>query len=333
MIGNIDSIGHLNIQKDLEEIHHASTHGDQHKYESLKNEFLKHHYHHSSTELDLLVERWGECPEIVDQMVNDFAVRGEPPKDFYTIEKKRIFKKISELPFWKRWGKKAKFEKIINESRYYLSSRELFRSFSTRAYYVVRLFGLAINKKLNEQSITSSLPETFMLTHQELSSLDPMKDYSSMISERFLKYQSYANFNPPNEFGDSVLQIQNDDLCPDEDGRLTLTGIGCSAGTFDGIARVITSLDEQHLVKEGEILITQFTDPGWTPLLGRVKGVATEVGGILSHAAVIGREYGIPAVLNIPNLTKKVQTGDQIHIDGTHGKVIIKRHEDVIPLQ
>ena len=148
-----------------------------------------------------------------------------------------------------------------------------------------------------------------MLTHQELSSLDPMKDYSSMISERFLKYQSYANFNPPNEFGDSVLQIQNDDLCPDEDGRLTLTGIGCSAGTFDGIARVITSLDEQHLVKEGEILITQFTDPGWTPLLGRVKGVATEVGGILSHAAVIGREYGIPAVLNIPNLTKKFKQG------------------------
>ena len=134
----------------------------------------------------------------------------------------------------------------------------------------MRLYGLAINKKLNEQSVTTSLEETFMLTHQELSSLDPIKDYSNLIASRYLKYQSYSNFNPPNEFGDSVLQIQNDDLCPDEDGRLTSQELVVLLEHLTGLL-VITSLDEQHLVKEGEILITKFTDPGWTPLLGRVK--------------------------------------------------------------
>ena len=121
------------------------------------------------------------------------------------------------------------------------------------------------------------------------------------------------------------MQIEQSSAHTSESGQIVLKGIGCSAGHVDGIARVITDISEQSQVKEGEILITKFTDPGWTPLLGRVRGVATEVGGILSHAAVIGREYGIPAVLNIPGLTDIVKTGDQIHINGTTGELTIKR--------
>jgi len=73
----------------------------------------------------------------------------------------------------------------------------------------------------------------------------------------------------------------------------------------------------------GEILVTRFTDPGWTPILGLVQGVVTEVGGMLSHAAVIGREYGIPAVLNLRSATQKLSTGQRIRIDGTRGTVEI----------
>jgi phosphoenolpyruvate synthase/pyruvate phosphate dikinase len=87
--------------------------------------------------------------------------------------------------------------------------------------------------------------------------------------------------------------------------------------------RVVPTLEDAASVKAGEILVTRFTDPGWTPVLGLVSGIVTEVGGLLSHAAVIGREYGIPAVLNVPRATQMLATGQIIEIDGNEGTVKI----------
>jgi phosphoenolpyruvate synthase/pyruvate phosphate dikinase len=90
-----------------------------------------------------------------------------------------------------------------------------------------------------------------------------------------------------------------------------------------GTVRVVTSLDEIHLLRTGDILVTKTTDPGWTPVLGLVAGVVTEVGGMLSHAAVIGREYGIPAVLNLKGATSLLKTGMRVRVDGATGLVEI----------
>ena len=83
--------------------------------------------------------------------------------------------------------------------------------------------------------------------------------------------------------------------------------------------RVVPTLDRADTLKPAEILVTRFTDPGWTPVLGLVSGIVTEVGGLLSHAAVIGREYGIPAVLNVPGATQILKTGQRVEIDGSDG--------------
>ncbi len=84
-------------------------------------------------------------------------------------------------------------------------------------------------------------------------------------------------------------------------------------------------LEDAGKVEKGEVLVTVFTDPGWTPLLGRVSAVVTETGGILSHAAVISREYGIPAVLAVNGATSAIVDGDLVVVDGTHGTVEVKR--------
>ena len=89
------------------------------------------------------------------------------------------------------------------------------------------------------------------------------------------------------------------------------------------MARVSPSLAEIGQLRLGDILVTRFTDPGWTPALGLVVGVVTEVGGVLSHAAVIGREYGIPAVLNVPGATEALRSGQWIRIDGGRGRVTV----------
>jgi len=94
-------------------------------------------------------------------------------------------------------------------------------------------------------------------------------------------------------------------------------------GVVTAAVRIVPTLDQAASLKAGEILVTRFTDPGWTPVLGLVSGIVTEVGGLLSHAAVIGREYGIPAVLNVARATHVLRTGQVVEIDGSEGTVRI----------
>jgi phosphoenolpyruvate synthase/pyruvate phosphate dikinase len=82
-------------------------------------------------------------------------------------------------------------------------------------------------------------------------------------------------------------------------------------------------LDQAQKISDNTILVTKFTEPGWTPLFPRLAGVVTEVGGILSHAAIISREYNLPAVLNVKEATTKLKTGDKVRIDGLKGTVEI----------
>jgi len=101
-----------------------------------------------------------------------------------------------------------------------------------------------------------------------------------------------------------------------------LAGISVSTGVIEGRARVVLKL-EDAIIEEGDILITKFTDPGWTPLFVSAKGLVTEVGGMMTHGAVIAREYGLPAVVGVDNATKLIRDGQRIRVNGTEGYVEI----------
>lgn len=100
-----------------------------------------------------------------------------------------------------------------------------------------------------------------------------------------------------------------------------IKGIPGSAGIAKGIVRVVT--DQNHIgeFKAGEILVTRQTSPAWTPVFMAAKAVVTEIGGQLSHAAIVAREYGIPAVVGIPNVTKLIKSGTPIEVNGTKGTI------------
>ena len=100
-----------------------------------------------------------------------------------------------------------------------------------------------------------------------------------------------------------------------------LRGIAASTGLAQGRARVATSPGEGRELVAGEILVARFTDPGWTPIFPLAAAVVTEIGGMLSHGAVVAREYGIPAVVNVAGATTKIQTGDLLEVDGSKGEV------------
>ena len=101
-----------------------------------------------------------------------------------------------------------------------------------------------------------------------------------------------------------------------------LVGLPVSAGTIEGRARVIRDMDQADL-ETGDILVTAYTDPSWTPLFVAIAGLVTEVGGLMTHGAVIAREYGLPAVVGVERATQLIHDGDRIRVHGAEGYVEI----------
>ena len=104
-------------------------------------------------------------------------------------------------------------------------------------------------------------------------------------------------------------------------GGDVLRGLAASVGVVEGNARVLRSADEMGELLPGEVLVVHTTDVGWTPLFLIAAGVVTELGGPLSHAAVVAREFGVPSVVNVEGVMRVLRTGDRIRVDGDRGVV------------
>jgi phosphohistidine swiveling domain-containing protein len=118
---------------------------------------------------------------------------------------------------------------------------------------------------------------------------------------------------------------------PEAAQRTTLPGVAAAKGTARGIARVLQSSDDLHRLAPGEILVCESTSPNWTPAFGKIAGCVCDGGGMLSHAAIVGREYGIPTVTAVGVATLAIGDGDEVEVDGTNGKVtILKRAADLV---
>lgn len=273
--------------------------------------FLQEHYHHGECELDLTVARWGEQPEQVLQMAIKFQGQWHKKESrFHELWANYV----SHKPLWWKWLVEKKSFKKLNLAREFLMLREEMRTYSTRAYYLLRLMLLELNRREG-----LALNKIFQFKVSELLDLQAVSPES--LEFREMMYESYRNFTPPNEFGGSTPILRQ------ATQGAALKGIGCSKGIVKGRVRVILEVSDSQLLQAGEILVTRFTDPGWTPVMVRAKAIITEVGGILSHAAVISREFGIPAILNVTDVTKTLKTGDYVEIDGSSGTIELLEHE------
>ena len=145
-------------------------------------------------------------------------------------------------------------------------------------------------------------------------------DYQD-ISKRKDEYKSYEKITPPRVItsdGEIVSGEYQRENLPVE----AIVGLPVSSGVIEGRARVISNL-ENAVLEDGDILVTTFTDPSWTPLFVSIKGLVTEVGGLMTHGAVIAREYGLPAVVGVENATRLIKDRQRIRVHGTEGYVEI----------
>jgi pyruvate,water dikinase len=182
--------------------------------------------------------------------------------------------------------------------------REEMRDLSSRMYHLLRrcVLNIAARRGLGDDVFFMSFREIFA-------------DDRSQIERNREIYDSYRNFKALNEIGASY-EVVAKTASPG-----ALVGLSACAGTAGGPAFVASCLSSAASMSPGQILVCPFTDPGWTPVLSRASAVVTETGGLLSHAAVICREFGIPAVLGVEGATNRIRHGEQIRVDGNLGSV------------
>ena len=146
-----------------------------------------------------------------------------------------------------------------------------------------------------------------------------------LIGERKDAFQTYQALTPPRVLTSDGEVVSGTYRRVDAPPG-ALVGLPVSAGTSEGRARVILDLAEADL-EEGDILVTAYTDPSWTPVFLAIRGLVTEVGGLMTHGAVIAREYGLPAVVGVERATRLIRDGQRIRVNGTDGFVEILSQE------
>lgn len=331
LFSGIKAIPHMQVQSDLLKLSNVARQFsfDSSEFNLELKIFLKSHYHHGDAELELKTPRWGEVPERVKELTAFMLNSKDTPLDPLATADRLgeefqiyVLDLNQKLPIYKR----NKFNQMLERARFFLSYREGMREYSTRSYYVIRMFLLEIAKRVCAMKWIDREDQIFLYNIEEL--LMSLKNNQSMLRpEEILKrecdYEGFRNFNAPDDFGYDSSLVQKT-----LDGGII--GIPCSRGVARGIARVIKDIKDINRIEAGDILITKFTDPSWTPVFSLVKGVVTEVGGILSHAAVISREYGIPAILNVKDVQLLIPDGSLIEINGETGRIdIIKNSTEI----
>ncbi len=223
----------------------------------------------------------------------------------------------------KKWGagRAKKLAKQLSFYRNFLGLRESPKYYWMKRYWEYKQAILKESEKLVLQGRLRSVEDVFYLRLPELSSLfagEYEPDYNKIDALKS-DYEKYASLTPPR------LMFSDGEVVEGEYSRQVpegaLPGLAVSGGVAVGRARVVLDIKEAGKIEKGDILVTKFTDPSWTPAFISVGGLVTEVGGMATHGAVITREYGLPAVVGVTDATKHIKDGDQIRVDGNFGYV------------
>jgi pyruvate,water dikinase len=200
-----------------------------------------------------------------------------------------------------------------------------------RGFPVIRRTLLRIGELLSEKGLLDSPFEAFFLKHSEIKEIinDPTKveQIRNEVFERMKSFYIFTKLEPPDIIEPSNIEELKQNILRGKEESATeskkIVGIGVSPGIYKGRVRIMLEPSKLHEFEPGEILVCPTTNPAWTPVFPLAGAVVTDIGGMLSHGAVVAREYRIPAVLGTDNATERLKTGDKIEVDGDSGMITI----------
>lgn len=269
-----------------------------------KEDFLSVYGIRSTNSWELFAPRWSESPKLLDPLLDLFKGQAEPLE----IERESLVQAhalMRKLPLW--------LQLMVRQTQQYLYLREAQRfSFDNFLWAWKQILCQLEHKTGKELRWLTQLEVEGYLTGESFKLDEIIKKRRGEWEAEQHRWRG----------GDSPPYLLSETIMTAKEGS-RLQGMGISPGVVKAKARVLHSLDDASQLKPGEILVVRSTDPAWTPLFWPASGIILELGGMLSHGAIVARECRTPAVSGIPNVTKIIKTGQSIQMDGRRGWVFL----------
>ena len=291
--------------------------------------FLNRYGMRCAGEIDITKTRWSEKPTTLVPIILSNIENFEPGAGEGRFEQGRqealkreqeLLDRLKQLPDGEQKAEETK--RMIDLIRNFAGYREYPKYGIVSRYFVYKQALLKEAEQLVQANVIHEKEDIYYLTFEELHEVVRTNklDYQ-IVSKRKDEYKLHEKLTPPRVItsdGEIIAGEYKRENLPAK----AIVGLAVSSGVIEGRARVILNMEDADL-KDGDILVTSFTDPSWTPLFVSIKGLVTEVGGLMTHGAVIAREYGLPAVVGVENATKLIKDGQRIRVHGTEGYVEI----------
>ncbi len=280
-------------------------------------------------EIDITKPRWSERPTslvpVILGNVRNFEPgagerRFEQGREEAQVKELELLERLRDLPDGDRKADETK--EMIDRVRTFIGYREYPKYGMISRLFVYKRALLDEAERLVGTGVLQDREDIFYLSFAELHDVVRTNTLDGeLIRRRKEAFRSYEALTPPRVLtsdGEGIAGTYRRDDLP----AGALVGLAVSAGTVEGRARVILGLAEANL-EPGDILVTAYSDPSWTPLFVTISGLVTEVGGLMTHGAVIAREYGLPAVVGVEHATRLIRDGQRIRVHGTDGYIEI----------
>ncbi|ONI80992.1 pyruvate, phosphate dikinase [Actinosynnema sp. ALI-1.44] len=276
--------------------------------EITEDEYLEAWGHRGHDEFEISVPRAGEDPAWVNRLLDGMT---SSPEDLLTRQanaRAEAWERLRAAHPRAARGLAGKLERAAESAR----KRERARSEFARSFWVFRAFAQRASELTGH--------DMFFLGFDEIVDvLDGATQPVAAIPARRAAYAHYSALPPYPTLISGRFEPENSSV--DVPDASVITGFAGVPGVVEGTARVVSTVEEAEALREGEILVTTVTNIGWTPLFPRAAAVVTDIGAPLSHAAIVARELGVPAVVGCGNATALLSTGDRIRVDGGRGTV------------
>ncbi|WAS94921.1 rifamycin-inactivating phosphotransferase [Nannocystis punicea] len=280
-------------------------------------------------EIDITRPRWSEKPTILVPLLLSNIKNFEPGAGERKFEQGRqealqyaqaLLERLGQLPDGEQKAGEAR--RMIDRLRNFAGYREYPKYATINRFFVYKQALLREAERLVQAGVIRDVGDIDYLSFDELREVVRTHRLDEqVVSERRAEHELHKKLTPPcviTSDGEIVAGAYKRADLP----AGAIVGLAVSSGVVEGRARVLLDMADAELEAD-DILVTTFTDPSWTPLFVSIKGLVTEVGGLMTHGAVIAREYGLPAVVSVENATKMIRDGQRIRVNGTDGYVEI----------
>ncbi len=290
--------------------------------------FLERHGHRCPNEVEFLKPRWLEAPEQVIELVANYLRAGEDVNPIETEERQRARREEAVRQIEAKLDplRRGIFRALLKRTQQALPIRDNSRYFTTKFLLPARLVFAELGRRWAERGWLAAPDNIFFLTAKEIEAIVEAgtpaavsEDVQALAAKRRQAYDFWFTVIPADVIGPDGRPV-----IEEEEDVQALEGIPVSGGKVRGRARIVLDPREAATLHADEILVTQATDPGWTPVFPLVSGLVLEIGGQISHGAIVAREYGLPAVVNVIGATRAIKDGQMITVDGTNGRVLLE---------